>query len=105
MIGIGNALGGSVELFLFLSLFSLIGIPTISILGLKKLNFISKNNGLKKILILTLLYLSILLFGHIIMFELIQFGFYYCLTWVILLLVISILFSVMMSKKTKHNNV
>jgi hypothetical protein len=105
MIGIGNAIGGSVELILFLSLFSLIAIPTISILGLKKLQFVAKSNGLKRISILILLYVSILLFGHTIMIGLIQFGFYYCLTWISILLMIAILFSVMMSKKTKHNKV
>ena len=39
------------------------------------------------------------------MIGLIQFGFYYCLIWISLLLVIAILFSVMMNKKTKHNTV
>ncbi len=52
MIGIGNAIGGSVELILFLSLFSLIAIPIISILGLKKMKFVSKSNGTKRISIL-----------------------------------------------------
>ena len=105
MFGIGNAIGGSVELILFLSLFSLIAIPIISILGLKKMKFVSKSNGTKRISILIFLYISILLFGHSIMIGLIQFGFYYCLIWISLLLVIAILFSVMMNKKTKHNTV
>ena len=105
MIGVGNALGGSLELILFLSLFSLIAVPTISIIGFKKLKFVSKSDGLKRKSILIFIYISILLFGHTIMIELIQFGFYYCLIWISILLVIAILFSVLMSKKTKQNKV
>ena len=104
MIGIGNAIGGAVELILFLSLFSLVAVPTISILGLKKMGFISTSYGLKRIVILTFFYISILLFGHVIMIELMQFGFYHCLIWISSLTLVALLFNIIMNKKTKHNN-
>ena len=103
MIGIGDAIGGSIELILLLSLFSLIAVPTISTLGFKRMKFISKTYGIKRILILTLLYVSILLFGHLIMIGLIQYGFYYCLIWIISLTLAALIFNTITIKKTKHN--
>ncbi len=103
MIGIGNAIGGSVDLILFLSLFSLLAVPIISILGLKKMKFITTIYGLRRLLILTFLYTLILFFGHVIMIGLLQFGFYYGLIWISSLTLLTILFNIIMNKQTKHN--
>lgn len=103
MIGIGNAIGTSGSIIIFLSLFSLIIIPTLCITGLKKHKVISKYRKTKRALILVLLYIAILLFGHITMISLLQFGFFYSLTWLSILLLIGLVQNLMMNKKEYIN--
>lgn len=81
MIGVGDALGGAIALVLWLSVFSLIVIPSLSVMGFAKMRFMTQQHGCKRIVILAFLYVLVLLIGHSITVFLLPWGFTYSFIW------------------------
>lgn len=94
MIGIA----GPVISIIFMSMFTVLIIPTISVVGVKKMEAISKLNSAKRIMILTVFYFVVLLLGHFTLIALLKTGFIYSMIWIGVLLLSSVLFSFYMSK-------
>ena len=69
MIGVGDAIGNAIETILILSLFTLVFIPTISLIGFKKTDSINKMKNPKKSFILILFYIVISICSHLIMIN------------------------------------